>query len=135
MIINETLRLYPPVPTINRVTLTGVKLGGSPGLDLPAGTQLSAALIGLHHDTEIWEGDASEFNPMRFSEPRKHLASHFPFGLGPRTCVAQNLATTELKVILALILQHYSFTVSPTYVHAPVMSVTSTSVWRSDSLQ
>ncbi|PRQ27004.1 putative 11-oxo-beta-amyrin 30-oxidase [Rosa chinensis] len=123
MIINETLRLYPPAPFIMRETLTRVELGGGPGLDLPAGIQLYSALIALQHETEIWGADASGFNPLRFNEPGKHLASHFPFGLGPRICVAQNFGMTELKVILAMIVQHYSFTMSPTYVHAPVMSV------------
>ncbi|KAH8488205.1 hypothetical protein Peur_060058 [Populus x canadensis] len=116
LIIHETLRLYPPAVMLMRQTTKNVKLGT---LDVPAGTQFFLALPSIHHDTDIWGKDANEFNPLRFNEPRNHLASFFPFGLGPRICVGKNLAIMEAKVALAMILRHYSFVVSATYLHAP----------------
>ncbi|KAL3571704.1 hypothetical protein D5086_025608 [Populus alba] len=116
LIIHETLRLYPPAVMLMRQATKNVKLGT---LDVPAGTQFFLALPSIHHDTDTWGKDANEFKPLRFNEPRNHLASFFPFGLGPRTCVGKNLAIMEAKVALAMILRRYSFVVSPTYLHAP----------------
>ncbi|CAN8239945.1 unnamed protein product [Cochlearia groenlandica] len=121
MIINETLRLYPPAMTLNRDTLEKAKLGN---LEIPAGTQLYLSVIAMHHDTETWGEDAEEFNPRRFEDQRKESALLVPFGLGPRTCVGQNLAIIEAKTVLATILRHYSFRLSPSYAHAPVLFVT-----------
>ncbi|KAK6115826.1 hypothetical protein DH2020_008095 [Rehmannia glutinosa] len=121
MILNETLRLYPPAVALMRQTPHNVKLGS---LNVPAGTQFYFAMTAVHHDTEIWGDDANEFNPLRFAEPRKHMASFFPFGLGPRICVGQNLAVVEAKIILAMILRQYTFVISPSYVHAPMQSMT-----------
>lgn len=120
MILNETLRLYPPIAHLRRQTFKNVKLGS---LDVPAHTQFYIALTSVHHDKEIWGEDANEFNPLRFAEPRKHLASYFPFGLGSRICVAQNLALVEAKIALAIIVKQFSFSVSPSYVHAPKFSL------------
>jgi cytochrome P450 len=121
MIISETLRLYPPGAMLTRQTVKNVIIGS---IEVPAKTQIYAALTAVHHDKEIWGQDCYEFNPMRFCEPRKHLAAFFPFGLGPRTCVGQNLALVEAKIALALIIQRYSFVVSPSYIHAPILFIT-----------
>lgn len=120
MILNETLRLYPPAVMLMRQASRGVKLGN---LDVPAGTQLYIALTAVHHDTDLWGEDANEFNPLRFNESRKHLASFFPFGLGPRVCVGQNLAMVEAKVVLAIIIRRFNFFLSPSYVHAPMLFI------------
>lgn len=121
MILSETLRLYPPTVHLMRKTSQRRKLGD---IDVPAGTQLYLALTAVHHDTDLWGENANEFNPLRFNESRKHLASYFPFGLGPKICVGQNLAMAEAKLVLAVIIRLYTFVLSPTYVHAPTMFIT-----------
>ncbi|KAF4356469.1 hypothetical protein G4B88_015303 [Cannabis sativa] len=46
-----------------------------------------------------------------------------PFGVGTRICIGQNMAMTELKVVLSLILSKFSFSVSPAYRHSAVFGV------------
>ncbi|CAK7349270.1 unnamed protein product [Dovyalis caffra] len=121
MILHEAIRLYTPVTMLAREPCKDVKLGS---LHIPANTPLIMAVIATHHDTEIWGEDADKFNPQRFSEPRKHLGSFLPWGLGPRTCVGQNLAVVEMKLVLAIIIRQFSFVVSQTYVHAPAEFLT-----------
>ncbi|XXG45565.1 hypothetical protein AAC387_Pa02g0619 [Persea americana] len=121
MIIDESLRLYPPAVMLMRQSCKDVKLGA---MVIPANTQLYLPMTAIHHDTKLWGEDAEKFNPFRFSETRKHFAAFFPFGLGPRICVGQNLATVEVKIVLAMILQRFSFIFSPSYVHAPMQLLT-----------
>ncbi|KAK3441651.1 hypothetical protein EUGRSUZ_B01979 [Eucalyptus grandis] len=66
----------------------------------------------IHHDPRIWADDVHLFKPERFSEgipkaTNNNAAAFLPFGLGPA------------EIAIAMILQHYSFTLSPDYIHLP----------------
>ncbi|XP_048227488.1 cytochrome P450 734A1 isoform X2 [Ricinus communis] len=122
MILNESLRLYPPTIATIRRSKTDVELGG---YKIPRGTELLIPILALHHDQTIWGNDANEFNPGRFSDgvarAAKHSIAFIPFGLGVRTCIGQNLAILQAKLTLAILLQRFSFRLAPTYQHAPTV--------------
>ncbi|XP_043717055.1 cytochrome P450 714A1-like [Telopea speciosissima] len=120
MVIQETLRLYPPGAFISRETLKDTKLGD---LIVPKGIRLWTLIPTLHRDPDVWGPDANEFNPSRFengiSEACKYPQTYVPFGAGPRLCLGRNFALAELKVLLSLMVSKFSFSISPKYQHCP----------------
>ncbi|KAI3842449.1 hypothetical protein MKX03_035056 [Papaver bracteatum] len=127
MIINETLRLYPPVVAVVRRVAREVKVGDR--IVLPTNIEISISTVAVQHDPEIWGEDVHLFKPERFAEgiakaTNNNTAAFLPFGLGPRVCVGSNFAITEAKIALVMILQRYHFTLSPAYVHSPTQRIT-----------
>ncbi|XP_039001933.1 cytochrome P450 CYP749A22-like [Hibiscus syriacus] len=126
MIINETLRLYGLSNGLMRKVGREVRLGK---LVLPANIDLMSLNVAVHHDPQLWGDDVHLFRPERFAEgiakaTNYNAGAFFPFGLGPRSCAGMSFGITETKTALSMILQRYSFTLSPAYVHSPISAIT-----------
>ncbi|KAK7277202.1 hypothetical protein RIF29_18353 [Crotalaria pallida] len=103
-VIQETLRLYPPSPFINRAALQDIDIKG---ILIPKGMSIQIPMAMLQQDPELWGPDAHEFNPERFSNgvigATKFPQAYTPFGIGTRVCVGQHLAMAELKDSIAIV--------------------------------
>ncbi|KAF8661694.1 hypothetical protein HU200_056642 [Digitaria exilis] len=126
MVLLESLRLYSPVVFIRRAAGSDIQLGS---IRVPTGTQLSIPIALLHRDKDVWGHDADEFNPARFEHGVSKAAPNHPnallsFSQGPRACIGQNFAMLEARIGIAMILQRFSFELSPSYVHAPKEAIT-----------
>ncbi|KAL6593998.1 hypothetical protein ACP70R_048899 [Stipagrostis hirtigluma subsp. patula] len=120
MVLLETLRLYGPVILMLRKPISDMRLGN---INIPRGNAIVIPLPMLHRDKEVWGDTANEFDPLRFengiTKAAKTPQALLAFSIGPRSCIGQNFAMLEAKSVLALILQKFSFRLSPKYVHAP----------------
>lgn len=122
MVINESLRLYPPATVLPRMAFEDIKLGD---LFIPKGLSIWIPMLAIHHSEELWGKDANEFKPDRFASRTFAPGRHFiPFAAGPRNCIGQSFAMMEAKIILAMLISRFSFNISDNYRHAPVIVLT-----------
>ncbi|KAJ6707625.1 CYTOCHROME P450 FAMILY MEMBER [Salix viminalis] len=122
MVISESLRLYPSGTLLPRMAFEDIKLGD---LEIPKGLQIWIPVLAIHHSEELWGKDANEFNPDRFASKSFAPGRHFiPFAAGPRNCIGQSFAMMEAKIILAMLISQFSFNISDSYRHAPVVVLT-----------
>ena len=105
-VVKETLRLYPPIHTGNRMTRADLECQG---YRIPAGTRILYSIYLTHRHRRYWP-EPDRFDPDRFAPGRKgaHVPYAFvPFGGGPRNCIGAAFAEVEAKVVLARILQRF----------------------------
>ncbi|OCH92180.1 cytochrome P450 [Obba rivulosa] len=117
-VLNETLRLYPPVPVNVRYTVDATTLPNTDPLGkpyyVPANTAVAYSVFVMHRRPEYWGPDAEQFDPDRFLDERvnKYLTANpfifLPFNAGPRICLGQQFAYNESSFFLIKLLQHFS---------------------------
>ncbi|XP_055550780.1 uncharacterized protein LOC129733180 [Wyeomyia smithii] len=112
-IIQETLRLYPPVASIHRITSKPYKLPN--GSIIPDGTGVLISNLAFQRDPEYFPEPLC-FRPERFSEEekeRRHHFCHLPFGEGPRNCIGMRFGLLQSRMGIALLLRNYRFATCP----------------------
>jgi cytochrome P450 len=98
IVIEESMRLYPPAYFIDRVNIEEDSFNG---MIIPKGSTLLFSVYEIHRHPDFWTNPA-EFIPERFlDENTKFSKNYFPFGAGPRMCIGNNFAMYEM--ILAII--------------------------------
>jgi len=108
-VIDETLRLYPPVWLFSRKALgsdTFVSEAGN--VDIPAGTDVFLSPYYLHRDQRHWT-DPDTFDPDRFAEHRireRNRHVYYPFSLGSRRCIGEFFSLVDMQLHLGLLAQH-----------------------------
>lgn len=119
-VLNEVMRLYPPVWHLGRMNLAEDQLGS---YRIPAGSHVRMSPLVIHRNKKYWK-QPNMFNPDRFQEPPEPF-TFIPFGAGPRLCAGRNFAMMEMVLILAGILKHFKlFPANDTPVKmAPLMTL------------
>ncbi|KAG6389534.1 hypothetical protein SASPL_151005 [Salvia splendens] len=117
MVINETLRLHPPVSLIPRACRVEFEVDG---YDIPLNANVIVNIWSIGRDPKYWR-DAESFEPERFEEnPIDYLGSHFdyiPFGSGMRICPGMTFGITNVEFVLAQLLYHFDWELPPGMSH------------------
>ena len=103
-ILNESMRLYPPVYAVPRIANRDTTVGGFP---VAAGTEVIMWPYWAHRDGR-WFPDPNRFDPDRFlpgSVQLQNSRAYVPFGAGNRTCIGRNFAIMEGQLVLARLAQ------------------------------
>jgi cytochrome P450 len=109
--LDETLRLYPPVPRFDREAVADDMLGEHP---VKKGDLVSIWPWIIQRHKRLWD-EPDAFDPNRFvpGGRDRHRFQYLPFGAGPRTCVGARLAMAEALTILAIWLRAWRFAPVP----------------------
>ncbi|CAB3244134.1 unnamed protein product [Arctia plantaginis] len=113
MVIQETLRLYPPFPSIQRLCTKDYTIPGTKVV-VEKGTIVLFPTLGIQRDEQYFE-HASAFIPERWSEgrPQPPPGVYMPFGDGPRYCIGKRFAMIQMKCCLVTLLQHIRLSPAP----------------------
>lgn len=106
MVIDESLRLYPPAQIMNREAVDDDEIGGTA---IPKAANVFVSPWLIHRNRTLWR-DADYFDPERFApgaSAGRHGFAYLPFGAGPRRCIGSGFATTEAVIILAMVVQRF----------------------------
>ncbi|KAJ8094400.1 hypothetical protein PM082_010834 [Marasmius tenuissimus] len=124
-VVNESLRLYPPVPMSFRQAASTDVIDG---IEVPKGTLFYIPIRVVNTLKETWGEDAEEFNPSRWLNLPEQYSSTFSvlsFLAGPHACIGKTMAIIEMKAVLAGLIVNFEFETSyPGQVAEPTAAVT-----------
>jgi cytochrome P450 len=123
MVIEESMRLYPPAWATSRNAVEDDAIGG---YRIPKGSLVLLSPWVTHRHPGVW--DAPErFDPERFTPERvaaRPRFAYFPFGGGPHLCIGNTFAMTEAALVLATVAQRYDLELVPGHRVEPEPMVT-----------
>ncbi|KAM9703853.1 cholesterol 24-hydroxylase-like isoform 1-T1 [Menidia menidia] len=109
-VLKETLRIYPTAPGTSRDIPEDIVIDG---IHIPAGVSCVFSSYSCGRMERFFK-DPLTFDPDRFHpDAPKPYYCYYPFALGPRSCLGQNFAQMEAKVVMAKLLQRFDFSLVP----------------------
>jgi cytochrome P450 len=111
-VVDETLRIYPPVWTSPREAIAADEVAG---YHVAPGDAVLPMIFAVHRHPEFWT-DPERFDPERFTAANsvdRHPCAYLPFGAGPRLCLGMNFALQEMVLLLATVAQRVRLTLAP----------------------
>ncbi len=112
MVLDESLRLFPPAWTLGRRAIGEDEIGG---YYVAPNTVIAICIYAIHRHPSFWDRP-EVFDPERFSPANsagRHKFAYIPFGAGPRQCSGNNFGLMEACLILACIAQRFELRLLP----------------------
>lgn len=120
-VIQETLRLYPPVPFLPRQAREADRIGH---IDVEKSALVMISPWLLHRSPDLWD-KPNHFLPERFlSGARIDPFAYIPFAVGPRVCPGMNFGLDEATLCLAILAQRFEVLPREGYNVEPVCRLT-----------
>nr|XP_016509595.1 PREDICTED: cytochrome P450 81D11-like [Nicotiana tabacum] len=114
-VVNETMRLYPPVPLLLPHFSTEDCIVG--GYDVPKNTLLFVNAWAIHRDPKVWE-EPDKFKPERFEategETERFNYKFVPFGMGRRACPGADMGLRAVSLALGALIQCFDWQIGET---------------------
>ncbi|MGH7140955.1 MAG: cytochrome P450 [Pirellulales bacterium] len=121
-VIQESMRLYPPVWAMPRQVVADDEVGG---FRIPARSMVVLCPYITHRHPAFWEAPET-FDPDRFAEERlagRPKGAYFPFLSGPHQCIGNEFAMLEMQLVIARMLQEFDVGIRPGQVVKPIASL------------
>ena len=122
-VLDETMRLYPPAPMLNRECQEETEVLGR---KIEVGDTFLLCNYVMHRTERLWE-NPNAFDPERFirqPELKAKGAPYMPFGAGPRICVGMAFAIMEAVMALGTLVRDYDIQIPEDCYPRPLMTVT-----------
>jgi cytochrome P450 len=122
-VLEESMRLYPPAPSLNRAAVAADRVGT---VDIPAGASVLVMPWLVHRHAALWE-QPNDFVPSRFlpaSRAGIDRYQYLPFGIGPRVCIGQYFAMQEAVIALAYLVRGLRYDFTGAAAPMPVQKIT-----------
>jgi cytochrome P450 len=121
--LEETMRLFPPVPRLARLALRDCQVGGDL---IRAGSLVFIPIYTIHRHRTLWHAP-DVFDPARFQDAAARVrprCAFLPFGAGPRICIGAGFALMEMIVGLATLLNRLKIQLGSPVPPRPIHRIT-----------